>query len=296
MSTIDLHMHSNYSLDGQYSPKELINLCKMAGLKFISITDHNSVDSLEEAHFYAKLSNIKLISGIEIDCSYNNINMHLLGYNIHYTASVFQKLKDSFFKQELNASRERLKKVNALGFNLSINDFIKSYGDSIFSPEDIADYLLNSSDAYNHELLLPYLNGGPRSDNPNVNFYWDFFAKGKPCYIPIQIPSLKETIQLVNDTGGIPIVAHPGATFKDNLHYLNELASFGIQGIEVFSSYHSYEECQYFYRLAKKNNLIVTAGSDFHGKHKPKVKLSKTNCFLNDQLLLSSINSLIARI
>jgi predicted metal-dependent phosphoesterase TrpH len=287
MSAFDLHIHSNYSLDGQYSPKELIDLCEIAGLKIISITDHNSTEAIEEACFYAKKKNIKLISGIEIDCSYKDFNMHLLGYNINFRDNIFKNLQESFYKQELMASQERIKKINQFGFNLCLNELLEFKGADIISPEDIAEYLLDKSTPYNHEILIPYLDGGNRSDNPNVNFYWDYFAKGKPCYCEIHMPSIEETISLIKNSGGIPVVAHPGITFKDNFHQVNKLISLGIEGIECFSSYHSYKDCQYFYNLAKENKLTVTLGSDFHGKNKPKVKLGESNCFLNDNLLAS---------
>lgn len=293
MSIIDLHIHSKYSLDGEYSCKEIINLCQKAGLKTTSITDHNSIEAIDESQHYAKKAGIQLIPGIEIDCVYNGINVHLLGYNIDYKARAFDDLYKAHYKQEVLVSRERIKKTNELGFNLSLDHVLDKTDNPIVTPEDIAEILLNSAEAYTNEILVPYLPGGYRSDNPNVNFYWDYFANGKPCYIDMHFPSIEEAIHMVINNGGIPILAHPGITFKNDYFQVDHLISLGVQGIEAFSSYHSIAESQYFYNIAKEKGLFVTAGSDFHGKNKPSVKLGKTNCFLGDKELLLEINSIL---
>lgn len=293
MSVIDLHMHSKWSLDGQYSCKQMINLCQKAGLKTISITDHNSVEAIDESLHYAKKAGIKLIPGIEIDCLHKGINVHLLGYNIDYKARLFHDLNRAHLEQEALLSLERIKKINELGFNLSIEDFPKMKDNFIITPEEIAEVLLNKNYADKHDLLAPYLPGGHRSDNPYVNFYWDYFSTGKPCYIDMQFPSIEEALDLVIKNGGIPVIAHPGITFKNNYSQIDELIALGVQGIEAFSSYHNPKECQVFYNMAKENRLIITAGSDFHGKNKPSVKLGNTNCTISDKELISKINTLL---
>lgn len=293
MSIIDLHMHSKWSLDGEYSCKEIINLCERAGLKTISITDHNSVEAIYESLHYAKKAGIKLIPGIEIDCLHRETNVHLLGYNIDYKSRLFHDLNRAHFEQEALVSFERIKKINELGFSLTIEDFPKVKNDFIVTPEEIAEVLLNKSYTDKHELLTPYLPGGHRSDNPYVNFYWDYFSTGKPCHIDMKFPSIEEALNLVVSTGGIPVIAHPGITFKNNYVQIDELITLGAQGIEAFSSYHNAEKCELFYNMSKENELIFTAGSDFHGKNKPSVKLGSTNCTISDKELLVEINPLL---
>lgn len=285
MSMIDLHMHTKYSLDGQYTPKELINLCKKAGLNTIAITDHNSIEGIEEGLYYSKKAGIKLIPGIEIDCLYNGINVHLLGYGIDYSSKVFRDLNRNNQLQESRVSRERVEKVNELGFDLHVDEILKKNENGIITPEEIAEILLDSDYAHDSELLAPYLPGGHRSDNPYVNFYWDYFSSGKPCYSKIDFPVIEEAVKMVINSGGFPVLAHPGITFGDNYIEIERLVFLGTKGMEVFSSYHSPDKCEYFYGLAKKFDLRVTAGSDFHGKNKPAVKLGGTNCFLNDDEL-----------
>ena len=130
----------------------------------------------------------------------------------------------------------------------------------------------------NHELLKPYREGKDRGDNPYVNFYWDYYSQGKPCYVEIQYLSLQETIQIINEHGGIAVLAHPGNNLKGKFELFDEMVKEGIQGVECFSSYHSEEVNKYFYEKAKEYNLLYTCGSDFHGKTKPSISLGHNGC------------------
>ena len=289
MNKIDLHIHSHHSLDGEFTESELIQQAKDAGISIMAIADHNSVRAIPEALLLAKKSGIDLIPAIEIDCYFHGINVHLLGYNIDYTNPVYEKLTEYVFTQERNASALRVEKTQALGLPVSMDNF---KGMDIIIPEEIAEYLLNSENARNYPLLHPYMTGGSRSDNPYVNFYWDYFSNGKPCYVPVEFMSLKDAVILVKKTGGIPIVAHPKKTFKGIESNLEELIQEGVEGMEVFSSYHSPEEILALYTLAKKYNLLLTFGSDYHGKTKPSVHLGMTQCRLPESEQLREIEAL----
>src|SRR5476649_1090261 len=104
MSYIDLHMHSNYSDDGEFSPKTLVELCLEKKLKYFSIADHNSVKAISEAKKYSENSDIVLIPGVELDCTINGVNLHLLGYGINYNDPIFNKIEEDIISQEQSAS------------------------------------------------------------------------------------------------------------------------------------------------------------------------------------------------
>ena len=87
-------------------------------------------------------------------------------------------------------------------------DALSSNG--VYTGEMFGEALLKDERYVDHELLKPYRSGGSRSDNPYVNFYWDYYAQGKPCYTEVIFPSLEKTIQLINDHGGVAVLAHPG--------------------------------------------------------------------------------------
>ena len=121
---IDLHMHSNYSSDGEFSVSSLLEQCHNKGLKVIALSDHNSVKGIDEALKYAHHYNIKLIPAIEIDCIYKGIALHLLGYNIDYKNQDFKNIEEHMYKQELACSLKRLELTNFRNyedFSLDIN-------------------------------------------------------------------------------------------------------------------------------------------------------------------------------
>lgn len=122
-------------------------------------------------------------------------------------------------------------------------------------------------------LLQPYYPGGERSDNPFVNFYWDICAPGKPAYVEIFYPSVSAIVELLHQQNALAIVAHPGMNAKEQMDRIHDLLQLGVDGFEVFSSYHSEQQTQFYYDLAKSHGLYMTCGSDFHGKTKPAVHI-----------------------
>lgn len=277
-SYIDLHMHSKYSDDGEFTPTQLVNMCYEAGIKIIAIADHNWVKAIDEASLQAKQLGIKYIPAIEIDCTYQGINLHVVGYGIDHTNPIFNQLGQNIMDQELTCSVKKLELTNALGFDLDKSQLDELSENGVYTGEMFAEALLKDPRYQDHELLKPYREGGLRADNPFVNFYWDYYAQGKPCYTEIQFPSLEEAIQIINDNGGIAILAHPGNNLKGQFEIFDEMVRIGLQGVECFSSYHSVEVNEYFYNKAKELNVLFTCGSDFHGKTKPSIKLGENGC------------------
>ena len=209
-SYIDLHMHSLYSDDGEFTPGQLVEMCHEAGVKIMAIADHNWVKAIDEAKKKAEELKIKYIPAIEIDCTYKEINLHVLGYGIDYTNPAFNQLGEDILKQELNCSLKKLELTNQLGFDLKKEQLDALSSNGVYTGEMFGEALLKDERYVDHELLKPYRSGGSRSDNPYVNFYWDYYVQGKPCYTEVIFPSLEKTIQLINDHGGVAVLAHPG--------------------------------------------------------------------------------------
>jgi predicted metal-dependent phosphoesterase TrpH len=120
-------------------------------------------------------------------------------------------------------------------------------------------------------LLKPYLPGGSRSDMPYINFYHDYFAQGRTAYVKIDYMSYREAIDLIKSQDGIPVVAHPGVNLRNQEAVINELLDQGAQGLEAFNNYHDYDQIEYFAGIADRRHLLLTCGSDFHGKNKPLI-------------------------
>lgn len=280
-SYIDLHMHSMYSDDGEYTPTQLIDMCHEAGVKIMAIADHNWVKANEEAKKHADELGMTYIPAIEIDCTYKGVNLHVLGYGID-NQEVFNQLGEDIEKQEIACSMKKLELTNALGFDLKKEQLDALSTNGVYTGEMFGEALLNDSRYDDHELLKPYRQGGERSDNPYVNFYWDYYAQGKPCYTEIHFPTLEETIQLIHQHGGVALLAHPGNNLKGQFELFDEMVTLGLDGVECFSSYHTTETNEYFYNKAKELNVLYTCGSDFHGKTKPSIHLGENGC-LNPQ-------------
>jgi len=113
-----------------------------------------------------------------------------------------------------------------------------------------------------------------------VNFYWDYYSQGKPCYVHLDFPTLGDAILMIHKNGGKAILAHPGKSLKGRLELIKEITDLGLDGIEVFCSYHNEEIAKQLYEMAVELDLIVTCGSDYHGKTKPAVTLGGYPCWI----------------
>ena len=282
---IDLHMHSRFSDDGEYAPADLVKMCSDAGIRIMAIADHNSVQAVPEELETAERLGLKAIPAIEIDCQFQDIPLHVLGYGIHYKEPVFQAIHDNILNQELQNSSEKLRLTNLMGFSLTEEDMRKVSSNGVYTGEMFAEILLNSPAYDDCELLKPYRRGGARSDNPYVNFYWDYYAKNKPCFTAVTLPALSDIIAIIHGTEGLAVLAHPGINLSGHMQAETMILNSGIDGIEAFSSYHSAEECQDYLQKAEIRNLAVTCGSDFHGRTKPSIHLGITGCTIDQSII-----------
>ena len=223
MSYIDLHMHSNYSDDGEFSPKKIVELCLEKGVKYFAIADHNSTKGVAEAKEYCDDKDITIIPAIELDCTIDGVNLHLLGYNVDYKSDDFERIEENIIAQEQVASKERMRLVREIGINFedSVIDGLSKNG--VVNGEMIAEAAMLFDKNKENKLLNPYYEGGLRSDNPYVNFYWDYCSQGKPAYAEVKFISLQEAIKVVEDNGGVPVLAHPGNNVKENKDLLEKI-------------------------------------------------------------------------
>ena len=277
---IDLHMHSCYSDDGEFTPEELVAMCAARGIDRMALTDHNCVRGVPEALAAASENGISCITGIEIDCVYRDVNFHVLGYGINIESSDFAKIENNVEEQGIQASLEMFDKTRRLGFDwltkADMQELSKNHlRQDVWTGEMFAEALLAKPEYAGHPLLEPYRQGGLRSDNPFVNFYWDYYAQGKPCYVKLKYPFMEQIISMIQQNHGIAVLAHPGVNIKGKEHLLDGILSLGMDGIEVYSSYHTREQAQYFYHEAAVRGLKVTCGSDFHGRTKPSIYLGE---------------------
>ena len=288
MTSIDLHMHSHYSDDGEFSPTELVRRCAEAKIRVMALSDHNCARGNEEASLEAARLGIRYIPAIEIDCLHKGVNLHILGYGIDYRSPDFEAVEANVARQETEASRERLRLTRQLGFRVDEAEVQaltagRTHCKNAWTGEMFAEILLAREEYRDRAELAPYRPGGARSDNPLVNFSWDFYAQGKPCHVKLSFPSLEEALTLIHRNGGKAVLAHPGNNLRGRWELFEEIVSLGLDGVEAFSNYHRPADSEYFYRRGLDLGLMIVCGSDYHGKTKPSVRLGECGCFAEDR-------------
>lgn len=276
MKNMDLHMHTNKSNDGEFTPVELMQMCKNAGLDVIAIADHNTTKGIAEARKTAKQLDMEFISGVELDCTINGTNLHVLGYGIDETDELLTAHDTYMAKLGKAASSKQIQLCKNLGLFIDENACYALSRDGAVTGEIIAEVALQ--DSRNHAFMEAYLPGGTRSDNPYVNFYWDHCSQSKAAYVPMEFISLQKAVDIIHHAGGIAVLAHPGNNTKENAELLDAIFAYDIIGMEVYSSYHTPQQLSFYKNYAEQHNLIITTGSDFHGKTKPSIQLGGSGC------------------
>ncbi|MBR5290724.1 MAG: PHP domain-containing protein [Erysipelotrichaceae bacterium] len=273
MKRIDLHIHTNISADGTYSPAEIIEIAKSQNMDMIAIADHNSVRAVKQAVEMGKEKGIRVIGAIEIDCVFESVNFHLTGYGIDVSDERYQQLETFYHDQNVKITWEGTRSF-LKAMQLDINDdVLRSLTvQDMIVPEDLAEYLLSHSEYDHLSWLDPYRPGGSRCSNPNLNFYWDYFSQGKIGYVKDEKKSAEDMIDLIHQTKGKAFVAHPVANFKGKDDVLIRLLQ-KVDGLEVYSTYHTLDEVEKYRAVADSMHLLKSAGSDFHGHHKPAIHL-----------------------
>ncbi|MDT8316758.1 MAG: PHP domain-containing protein [bacterium] len=268
---VDLHIHTSASSDGQHSPEEIFKMAKAEDLRAIAFADHNSVGNLEEGFLLSETFQIELIPCFELNTMYEGMDLHLLGYFIDYKEPAFHEWLAEIEAAKWIQAKKRLKALKSLDFRIEEADLERAAHAKIPSGSTFLRALLEKEGTTVDPRLRPYVDGD-RSESPSLNFYRDYFRKGKPACVPLDVCSTREGIRKIKRFGGVPVQAHPSDTGDE---IITKLIHAGLMGLEAYSSYHNDEESGHFYELAKKHDILFTAGSDFHGKKiKPNVELA----------------------
>lgn len=269
----DLHMHSDASSDGQFTPKELIDIARENGMNAIALTDHDTLRNTDEFAKEAKKAGIDTIIGIEVSTLYKGeYSVHLLGYNVDPEDSWLNSLEAMQDEIRRTTFHTRVEKL-CRKYNLTVDEeeILRQAGDK--NPWfTLMDVVFQMPEAQNIEDFQDYLPGGKRCSPAPVNFYWDRCATpDSDLYVRVDAPDLFEAIDRVHQAGGIAVLAHPFRTFDHKDEELEKLIESGLDGIEAYSNYHSPEQIDYYRTFAENHDLMITCGSDFHGEKKPDI-------------------------
>jgi len=269
---IDLHIHTNASSDGQHSPGEIFEMARQKGLKALSFADHNSVENVEEGIRLGARYGIEFIPCMELNTLYRELDLHILAYFIDPRSRVLRQWMEEIHAKKAEQARRRMEKLNELGFHFTTDDLNAFAEGRLPTGKSFLEAILSRPENRKDPRLQPYIDGD-RSASPYVNFYRDYLRGGKPAFVPMEDVSTLAAIQKTKHLGGIPILAHPSDTGEENIL---SLIRSGLEGLEAYSPYHTSGEQEAFRLLAESHGLLVTAGSDFHGKKiKPDVELGQ---------------------
>ena len=258
---IDLHSHTTAS-DGEYMPQKLIDRAIKKNISVLAITDHDTIDGLDEALSYSENKKIEIVPGIEFSAKVDIGKMHILGLYIDYLKPGFKKITDKLKKDREERNNKFIEMFNELGYDIKIDD-VKKYaiGEVIAKPHFAQvllekGYIKEIEEAYDKFFNVPPLNTIKR-----MTLY------------------PKEIIKTIKKANGIAILAHPKTLKLDCENFENkikELISYGLDGIECYHSTHTFDEIEEYIRIAKKYNLLISKGSDYHGPRvTPEIELGR---------------------
>lgn len=203
MAAIDLHIHSEYSSDGEFPVADIVGKCLGAQLTLFSLTDHNSVRGVGEAARLARERGVGFVPGIEIDCNYRGTDLHLLGYGIDWQSADFARLEEEVAAKVMASFGGMIDNLLKLGFSVDAEAVLEAAAGGLPTGELIAEVMLSDA-KYHTPPLRPYMEGGARSDMPYINFYLDYFAQGRPAFVPVEYMDYRDAVELVRDNGGTP--------------------------------------------------------------------------------------------
>lgn len=258
----DLHVQSKHSVGGVDTVEELFQKAKDLGIKVLSITDEYSVKANIEAQVLSNPYGIEYIPGISMTCLYKGHELKVLGYGIDYKNHLYIQLENEHLKQQRSASKDRIEKFKeATGIDLNFSKLVNQTNSGIVTAEMIVKEALTNPLYEDVEVLKKYR----ESENAYDMLYADYFLKDKPCYIQIEYPTLIEAIESIQTTNGLAVLAYPKNFIGDDIELLKEIIGSGIDGIEIFSSYHNEEDTKRYLEVAKEMNCFVSVGSGYCG-------------------------------
>jgi len=275
---IDLHVHSTRS-DGTYTPKELVDYAVLKGLKAFALTDHDTVDGLDDAIQYAEALRQKqaenlqaaacdkaackhipeVIPGIEFSTEYQGRDIHIVGLYIDYKDKEFTRYLQSFIDSRTLRNQKMCRLLTEAGIDISYDKLLEEFPGSVITRAHYAKYMLN------HGYIKSIKEAFERYVGDNC-----------PYFVPREKVTPAQAVELTLKAGGVPVLAHPILYHMSDARLdklVAELTESGLMGIEaIYSTYCAADERK-IRNVAKKYKLLISGGSDFHGSNKPGLDL-----------------------
>ena len=244
-----------------------------AGLAGFSISDHDTVAAMAEGTQLAREFPLEFYPNVEISTHYLTRKFHVLAPLVDYRSAELQSMLQVLAEGRRHQAKARVERLRDLGFEITFEEVIRDTGNPVPTGPAIAQTLLAKPESREDPRLGRYLHG-TEADRGVIAFYRDFFARGRPAFAGMERLGTLEALQLIRRSGGVPVLAHPGAPgYEADEKVLQTFVAHGLAGLEVYSSYHEPRSTRRFSDWAARWDLVKTAGSDFHGRVKPHVRI-----------------------
>jgi predicted metal-dependent phosphoesterase TrpH len=260
---IDLHTHTRFS-DGSLTPTEVVELAVREGLSAVAITDHDGIDGLGEALAAGERLGIEVVAGVELNLEHEQVTMDLLGYFF-----------DCCPGEEMQAELARLRSYRDER-NARILDRLGQLGMPI-DPQELATIAENGAAGRPHIAEAMRRRGYADSISDAFRRY---LRRGAPAWVDRRRLSLAKAVRLLRESGGLPVIAHPGIIRTDAAGLaaiVREAAGLGVVGLECHYPLHDDATVAACRALCEGFGLVPTGGSDFHGDVKPNVRLGRAD-------------------
>lgn len=244
MGRVDLHIHTTAS-DGVLSPAEVVGAAVQKGLTAIAITDHDTIEGLDEASEAAAGTGLEVIPGIELSAEHGDQEVHILGYYLDHQDTTLRDKLGLLRRARRERAWKMVDRLAGMGIPISWELVMQIAGDSsAFGRPHIAQALLDSGFVGSMDEAFDRYIG----------------LKG-PAYVARYKLSPEEALRIIADAGGVPVLAHPWR----HEALVPRLVAKGLVGLEAYYPKYSTEESRALAQLAERHGLIPTGGSDFHG-------------------------------
>lgn len=254
---IDLHSHSTSS-DGQDSPAELIDKAHKAGLRYLALTDHDTLAGLQEAEEAAQKTELTFIRGVELEIQWPHVGeFHLLGLNLGTNTDELEAQLQILRANRRQRNEDILSLMRKQGIHITYEELEAKNPKAVIGRPHMAKFLVEIGKVKHYQQAFDL-----------------YLAYGRPFYLPKKALSLESAIAAIHACGGKAVIAHPMSLCLSWRNFDARLPSFkemGLDGLEAYHSTCSPTHCQRIKELAQKHSLLISGGSDYHGQHTKKL-------------------------
>lgn len=256
---IDLHVHTTAS-DGTLSPTAVVRLAARRGITALAITDHDTVEGVDEAIAAGAAEGVEVIPGVEMSAQWKRGIFHILGYFVRTDCPRLAKALERLKHGREERTHKILANLRDLDVHVSADEVNAEAGGGVTGRPHIARVLAFK-----------------RYVSTVQEAFDQYLRRGRPAYVEKEKLDPIEILHLITDAGGLPVIAHPYTLVEDGLTALEviiqDLLPHGLEGIEAFCPKHTPEQVARFLDYAERYDLVVTGGTDFHGANKPDMEL-----------------------